>query len=44
MSPKLIQTMLNSALMLVLYERMTKFFLKIITWLTKHIGKLTNKL
>lgn len=38
MTPKLIQTVLNSALMLVLYERLSKFFLKLIHFLTTHLS------
>lgn len=38
MTPKLIQTVLNSALMLVLYERLSKFFLAMIRLLKAKVS------
>jgi len=38
MTPKLIQTVLNSALILVIYERLSKFFLTLIKILKLRVG------
>lgn len=42
MSPKMIQTVLNSALMLVLYERLSKVFLEFIQLLELGVAKLVH--